>query len=118
MEIAEIKHDNFVTIRPVGELDANSSIFVDEKMNQLLEEKLYNIHVDCSGISYISSAGLGVFISYLDEIVSQGGRLIFSDMTSNVFDVFDLLGLNQIMEIVKTSAEAQTQFEYEGQNPS
>jgi anti-sigma B factor antagonist len=99
MEIKEQKGDNFITLCPVGELDAISSIHMDERLNSLLEKGHINFHFDCSEMTYISSAGLGVFISHIEEIRGRKGKLIFSGMTDNVFDVFSLLGLDKIVTI-------------------
>ncbi|MEZ4825889.1 MAG: STAS domain-containing protein [Bacteroidia bacterium] len=99
MEIREQIHENFITLSPVGELDANSSIHLDEKISSMIQNGKINIHVDCRDVSYMSSAGLGVFISHLDELSAKSGKLVLSDLNPGVFDVFDLLGLNQLVTI-------------------
>jgi anti-sigma B factor antagonist len=110
MEIKETIKDGFTTLGPIGDLDANSSIELDEHIRKMVEEGNVDIHIDGSGLNYISSAGLGVFISYLDEIKAQGGKMIFSNLSDNVFDVFELLGLNQIVTIVKEGEEVAPLF--------
>ena len=106
MEILEIHKANYISLCPKGELDANSSIFIDEKIGDFIAENKVRFHINCSELTYISSAGLGVFISYLDEIKEEGGKIVFSDMKENIRDVFDLLGLSEIVTIVKTSEDA------------
>ncbi|MCS7073438.1 MAG: STAS domain-containing protein [Bacteroidia bacterium] len=108
MKIEEIYHDNFVTLKPIGELDANSSINMNEKIEYLLGNSYINIHVDCSELRYISSAGLGVFMSFIEEIQQAGGKFIFSNMSNKVFNVFELLGLHQVMTIVKDYNEVES----------
>lgn len=110
MEINETLESNFITIAPIGELDANSSIKLDEKIRALIDQKQIMIHVDFSDLNYISSAGLGVFISYLDEIQSSGGKLVLSHMAANVKDVFELLGLSKLIPIVENKAAAVNLF--------
>lgn len=111
MEIQEFRHDDYVTLCPVGDLDAQSSINMDEKMQQLIQEKVTNIHIDGSQLAYISSAGLGVFISFLDEISSQGGKMIFSNLSAEVKDVFELLGLSSLVTIVDQAQSAAPIFQ-------
>jgi len=106
MEILEVYKEKYVSLSPKGELDANSSIHIDEKIGELIAAEKVNFHINCSELTYISSAGLGVFISYLDEITEKGGKIVFSDMKDNIRDVFDLLGLSQVVTIVKTAEEA------------
>ena len=105
MEIFEKNLHGYHTLQPVGELDANSSLMMDEKICALNEQKITRIHVDCSELTYISSAGLGVFISYLDELQAQGGMFVFSGMRPNVQDVFELLGLDRMVTILKSAEE-------------
>lgn len=96
----------FKTLSPQGEIDANSSIDLDEELRAAIAEGCYRFHVDASGLTYISSAGLGVFVSYLDELHSKKGKIVFSGMNDNVRNVFTLVGLHKILPIVSTEKEA------------
>jgi anti-sigma B factor antagonist len=95
---------NYVTVRPVGELDANSSMDVDDQIVQLLAEGNARFHINAKDLTYISSAGLGVFVSHLDEIELKKGKIVFSQMRDSVRSVFNLLGLDKIITIVNTEA--------------
>ena len=106
MEIAVTPQEGYITLAPQGDLDANSSIQMDECIRTQLEQGHDRLHIQCVGLNYISSAGLGVFISFLDEIRSQGGDIAFSGMSDRIFKVFELLGLHQVMTIVATEEEA------------
>lgn len=110
MEIQENKHEAYITLKPVGDLDANSSIQMDEKIQEQIDQEIYCLHIDCSGLQYISSAGLGVFISFFDELIELGGKFVFSDMSDNVRKVFQLLGLEQLVTIVGTATEVEEAF--------
>jgi anti-sigma B factor antagonist len=50
-----------------GEIDASNSVELGSVIKEMVEGGAKNILVDCSGLEYISSAGLGVFMSYLEE---------------------------------------------------
>ncbi len=109
MEIKQTSEDKYITLQPKGELDANSSVHLDEVIQKLIENDQVNIHVNFQDVEYISSAGMGVFISYIDEIKHKGGKIILSQLSENVKDVFELLGLNQIIPIVD-QAEVEKMF--------
>jgi anti-sigma B factor antagonist len=111
MEIKEINHGHYVTLVPTGDLDANSSMLLDETIQHLIDQSMYNLHIDCTSLRYISSAGLGVFISFMDELYVKDGKFVFSGMTDNISKVFQLLGLEQLMVIVKTAADAEKAFQ-------
>ncbi len=110
MNIYEKREKGYVLLAPEGELDAHSSLDMDEKISTLLSEGVLNYYIDCSKLTYISSAGLGVFISYLDDIQQKNGKLIFGQMKDNVKDVFELLGLDKLVTIINHDQEAQKIF--------
>lgn len=107
MEIKEYEQEGFVTLVPVGDLDANSSVHLDGKLRQLIDAERVSIHIDCSQIPYISSPGLGVFISYLDELNNMGGKFVLSSVAANVADVFTLLGLDQLDNLILLREESE-----------
>jgi anti-sigma B factor antagonist len=107
MQIQEHKNAKFITLIPDGDLDANSSMQMDEKIQEGIDRDIYKFHIDCAGLRYISSAGLGVFISFMEVLTANGGKFVFSGMAENVYKVFQLLGLEQLMTIVKTKEEAE-----------
>src|SRR5687768_13284611 len=106
MQITEQQNGNYIILAPVGDLDANSSMQMDEKIQNGIDRDVYLFHIDCAGLRYISSAGLGVFISFMDILNAHNGRFVFSNMAENVFKVFQLLGLEQLMIIVAAREEA------------
>ncbi len=110
MEISEKQNDTYATLSPIGELDANSSILMDEVIEKYIEKGVYKLHIECSGLEYISSAGLGVFISFYEKLRENGGDFVFSGMSDETFKVFELLGLNQFMKIVKEETEVTNHF--------
>lgn len=110
MEIKQQKQETYVSLAPIGDLDANSSLEMDECIQEWLEKGESNFHIDGEELKYISSAGIGVFISHLDEIRAKGGKLIFSNLSETVYDVFQLLGLTEIVTIVKKGAEIAPHF--------
>ena len=105
-----MQHEGYVSLTPEGDLDANSSIMMDEKIQEQIDKGILNLHIDCAKLEYISSAGLGVFISHMDELVEAGGKFVFSNMSDNVLQVFRLLGLEALMTIVNDRAEVAAQF--------
>lgn len=108
MEIIQRYEEDILTILLKGELDAKSSIDLDETIKLALLQEKTRIIIDCQHLSYISSAGLGVFISHLDDLKAYGGKFVFYGMNVTVYNVFEILGLHTIMEIVRDRFEAQT----------
>lgn len=104
-------YDNYTTVYLIGEIDASSSVKVQMTLQNLLEKGQKNIHIDCGQLEYISSAGLGALMSFLEEIENSNGTMVFSNLKPKVLNVFQLLGLDQVMKIVDNQEQAVTFFQ-------
>ena len=93
-----------------GYLDAHTAPDLENAFQKLLTEKKFNIIVNCRDLSYISSAGLGVFMAYVEDVRKNQGDIKLSNMTPKVYNVFDLLGFPVLYEIYKEEKEAVTRF--------
>ena len=107
MEIIQVFEDDILDIAVHGQLDANSSIQLDDVIKKALKQQQTRIIINCQQLNYISSAGLGVFISHLDDIKGYGGKFVFYEMNESVFGVFKILGLHTVMEIVENQRDAK-----------
>jgi anti-sigma B factor antagonist len=70
-------------------------------------EGFTKILVDCSALEYISSAGLGVFMSYIDEFKDKNLRMVLFGMRDKVANTFEILGLYDLLTITKDKGEAK-----------
>jgi len=102
--------DKYCLIKIDGEVDASSSIHLDEAMQRAVNAECPKILVDCLNLRYISSAGLGVFMSYIQELEANDKKLVLFNMNEKVFKVFEILGLHQLLTIVDTEEEAKKDF--------
>ena len=93
-----------------GYLDAHTAPKLENNLTQLIDEKRYNIVVNFEELAYISSAGLGVFMAYIEKIRENNGDIKLSNMSDKVYNIFDLLGFPLLYEIYKTEDEAVKKF--------
>jgi anti-sigma B factor antagonist len=61
-------------------------------------------------LDYISSAGLGVFMGFIEEVREKGGDIKLSNLSQKVYKVFDLLGFPALFEICASEEEAKANF--------
>ncbi len=93
------KGDEDVAILQVsGYLDTTTAGELENALYGLLKRGQYKIVIDLSGITYISSAGWGIFIGEIKEIRSHGGDLKLAGMIGDVHEVFQLLEFQSILE--------------------
>ncbi len=105
VDIAITEEENYHILTVKGEVDASSSIDLDNGLEQAADSAK-NILVDLTELSYISSAGLGVFISYLDELKTKNVELVLFGLNQNVLEVFHILGLQNLIHITQNKEEA------------
>src|SRR5699024_9171730 len=94
-----------------GELDAHTASQLENTLKRLINQKQHHIIVNCKELDYIASAGLGVFMAYIEDVRAQGGDIKLTDMNPKVYDVFDLLGFPALYDIVQHEEEAIQKFE-------
>lgn len=82
-----------------GEVDASNSVILDEAIQELVTGGSKSILVNGAKLEYISSAGLGVFMSYLEDFQEAGIKLKIYSLSDRVFEVFQILGLDQLIGI-------------------
>ncbi|WP_400193570.1 STAS domain-containing protein [Hymenobacter sp. B81] len=106
MKIVQNADANNLTLGLDGELDASSSVLLDAELTKPDILRYQKVLIDCQKLNYISSAGLGVFISHLQRFQDAGVKLVFFNMQEKVHNVFEILGLDSLMTIVPTEQEA------------
>lgn len=93
-----------------GELDAHTASELEAAIQKCQEDQRYQIVINGSNLQYISSAGLGVFMAYIEEVREQGGDIKIAALQPKVYNVFDLLGFPMLFDIVETEEEALKRF--------
>ena len=93
-----------------GYLDAHTAPTLENNFTQLIGNSKYKIVVNFEDLAYISSAGLGVFMAYIESIRDNKGDIKLTNMRDKVFNIFDLLGFPLLYEIYKNEEEALKKF--------
>jgi anti-sigma B factor antagonist len=107
VHIKRLQEDGADILAVVGEIDASSSIELDLAIAKSVGEGSAKILVDCSALEYISSAGLGVFMSYIEEFRDKHIFMVLYGMKEKVSNTFQILGLADLLHICKTKQEAK-----------
>jgi len=107
IHIKRIQEEGADVIALVGEIDASSSIELDLAIAKSVGEGYTKILVDCGALEYISSAGLGVFMSYIEEFKDKNISMVLFGMNEKVANTFEILGLNELLLIGKDKIHAK-----------
>lgn len=74
------------------------------KINKLIKENPVNFIFDCSNLHYISASGLGAFMEILRKVKRYDGTLSLVSIQPQVFEVFELLGFSNFINIINSAA--------------
>ena len=94
-----------------GELDAHTAPDFEAALQACLDDGDARLVADGSGLDYVSSAGLGVFMAFVEPARDGGGDLKIAALPERVFEVFDLLGFPTVFDMHETVEGAVAAFE-------
>lgn len=98
LNVSESTEGDIVVISLDGRLDTATSADFDFALEPHTE-KATRLLVDLTGIQYVSSAGLRVFLMLAKKLQKVGGKLVLCNMSGSVREVFDIAGFSKILQI-------------------
>jgi anti-sigma B factor antagonist len=78
-----------------GRLDASHAATAQSFLDRLRGA----VTLDCRGLEYISSAGLGVLLKTQKQLMTSAGKLRLVGVNRHLRDIFRYSGFDQIFEI-------------------
>ncbi|MBL7978265.1 MAG: STAS domain-containing protein [Bacteroidetes Order II. Incertae sedis bacterium] len=93
-----------------GELDAHTAQDLEVAIQTSLSNGKFALVINGANLRYISSAGLGVFMAFVEEVRESGGDIKIVALQPQVYDTFDLLGFPHLFDVLPTLEEAEAKF--------
>ncbi len=93
-----------------GYLDAHTAPVLEDTFSELIKKKRFKVIVNFKELTYISSAGLGVFMAFIEKMRGNNGDIKLTNMSDKVFKIFDLLGFPLLYEIFALEQDAVNKF--------
>ena len=82
-----------------GELDMNRVPVVREQLAAVIAEQAPRLLLDLTGLTYIDSSGLALFIESLQRMGAYGGKLALFGLSESVRHIFEVARLDQVFAI-------------------
>lgn len=96
MEISSKKTDGKTVVELKGYLDTVSAEEFQNFVNEMPADDTQDVAVDCTGLEYISSSGLRVFITLLKKAQKNGGKVEVHNLNSTVREIFDMTDFSSL----------------------
>jgi anti-sigma B factor antagonist len=93
-----------------GFVDAHTAPQFEDVIQKAVDEGRIRIVVNCEKLTYISSAGLGVFMSFIEEVRDRGGDIKICGLAPKVKHTFEILGFQDIFEMLDDQQTAVRHF--------
>ena len=108
------EEDGVTLLYPRGFINAHTVRLFESEIQKALQQKKFKVVVNCSGLAYIASAGLGAMMGVIEEIRGNGGALRLAGLNETVRNIFEILGFHHLYRIFPSEAEAISSFRQEG----
>jgi anti-sigma B factor antagonist len=102
--------DRLSIISIEGFVDAHTAPQFENAIQSEIDAGRHFIIVNCEKLNYISSAGLGVFMSFIEEVRERGGDIKICGLTPKVKHTFEILGFQDLFEMLDDQPAAVARF--------
>lgn len=109
-QVHRTAHGDISVLHLDGFLDAHTAPIFEQAIQAELDAKRWRLVVDGEKLTYISSAGLGVFMGFIEQIREEGGDLKIAALSPKVRQIFEILGFQAIYDMVDSIPDAVQRF--------
>lgn len=102
---SEQKAQGIFIVTVTGSLDSNTYNQFEQKIDALLSEATELIVFDLEFLTYLSSAGIRVFLKARKVLKSNGGQVKFLNLQPQIKRVFEIINAIPSMQIFENTAE-------------
>lgn len=82
-----------------GEIDVTSATVLRDALEALIADGRRRLALDLSDVTFLDSTGLGILVGRLKRLARHGGTMTVAASHERVLRVFDITGLNQLLDI-------------------
>ncbi len=86
-------------VSPSGEINSNTCRILQDKLDQLLAEKVSLIVLDMAAVNYLDSAGIRVILKAKKTLAARKGHLVFMNLQPPIQKVFDIINALPNIEV-------------------
>ena len=108
--VARSREGDLSVLSVNGYLDAHTAPQFEKAIQEEYDGGRFRIIVNCAGLTYISSAGLGVFMSFIEDVRAANGDIKICSVTDTVYQVFEILGFPSLFDILADQPAAVQRF--------
>jgi len=97
MQITQHRSDELLELRLAGRIDATWGEHLSATIEEAVRAGSHRVALNCSGVDYISSLGIGVIVTQYKLLQSVNGSLIVTNPSKFVREILKTVGLAGIL---------------------
>lgn len=97
VQIASLADYALVTVE--GRIDTTNAAEFESKLTEVMDGGSSRLILDCSGLNYISSSGLRVFLVIQKRMNGVKGLFRLCNLQPGIREIFDISGFSSIFSI-------------------
>lgn len=97
--VREELSEDFVRLFITGEIDIYTAQEFKERLYRAVDSNRKDLKIDCRGLNYIDSTGLGIFVGALKKTRQNGNDIYVENLKDNIKKLFLITGLDKLFII-------------------
>lgn len=108
MSIQSDKAIKLITLE--GQLDESNVDAFAPKIYEVIEniEAGQSMILDFEKVSYLNSKSIGYITDFYSQLLAKGSKLILAKPAANIRDIFNVVGIDQVIPLTQTLEEAKS----------
>lgn len=99
LRLREERLGDSVAIFISGEVDIYTSQDLKDKLYDIVDSNKMDLKIDCKGLNYIDSTGLGILVGALKRAKQYDKKIYISNLRENIKKLFIITGLDKVFII-------------------
>ena len=108
MNTTLVKSGEYSVIIVEGRVDTTNAGEFEKAVMDVVESGTDKIILDCTGLNYISSSGLRIFLIVHKRMLAKKGCLKLCSLQPGIKEIFDISGFSSIFSIFPDQQTAQS----------
>jgi anti-sigma B factor antagonist len=80
-----------------GSVDSSNVADLQDAIDTAFQNNIHRLVIDLARVEFVASSGFGCFLTSRDQAIENGGDLGFSAARVQVREIFNLMGLDQLL---------------------
>ena len=90
-----------------GSVDSGAVPMIEKQLNAAIGANKRYIAVDLSGVDFINSAGVGVFLSAATMLREKDGDLVFMNVPDEISEILEVMNLDDFFRTISSINELE-----------